>query len=149
MIGTYKDGETVTEESNINVVKWTPSELEEGMRFSILYEFDDATAIARYEKYLTEIVAPKIPHNGKVIIQGHTDIIGEIQNNQKFSLARANNVKKILESALSNSNRSDVTLEVHGLGEDVAKSPFGNKLPEERSYNRTVVINLLPNNKAI
>ncbi|MDR9458238.1 MAG: hypothetical protein RI572_12605 [Salegentibacter sp.] len=42
-----------------------------------------------------------------------------------------------------------MTLEVHGLGEDVAKSPFGNKLPEERSYNRTVVINLLPNNKAI
>ncbi len=146
MIGTYKDGETVTEESTINVVKWTPSELEEGMRFSILYEFDDATAIARYEKYLTGIVAPKIPQNGRVIIQGHTDVIGETENNQKLSLARANNVKKILESALSNSNRSDVTFEVHGFGEDVTKSPFGNKLPEERSYNRTVVIDLLPNN---
>ncbi|MGM1054475.1 MAG: OmpA family protein [Bacteroidota bacterium] len=149
MIGTTPGGEIVTEESNISVVLWTPSELEEGMRFSILYEFDDATAIPMYEKYLTEIVAPKIPENGRVIIQGHTDVIGETEHNQKLSLARANNVKKILENALSNSNRSDVTFEVQGFGEDVAKSPFGNKLPEERSYNRTVVIDLLPVNKAI
>ncbi len=149
MIGTTPSGEIVTEESNINVVLWTPSELEEGMRFSILYEFDDATAISMYEKYLTEIVAPKIPENGKVIIQGHTDVIGETEHNQKLSLARANNVKKILENALSNSNRSDVTFEVQGFGEDVVKSPFGNKLPEERSYNRTVVIDLLPGNKAL
>ncbi len=148
MIGTTPGGEIVTEESNINVVLWTPSELEEGMRFSILYEFDDATAISMYEKYLTEIVAPKIPKNGKVIIQGHTDIIGETDHNQKLSLARANNVKKILEKALLNSSRSDVTFEVKGFGEDVAKSPFGNTLPEERSYNRTVVIDLLPGNKA-
>ena len=148
MIGTTPSGEIVTEESNINVVLWTPSELEEGMRFSILYEFDDATAISMYEKYLTEIVAPKIPKNGKVIIQGHTDIIGETDHNQKLSLARANNVKKILEKALLNSSRSDVTFEVKGFGEDVAKSPFGNTLPEERSYNRTVVIDLLPGNKA-
>ncbi|MFN4764032.1 OmpA family protein [Gillisia sp. Q332] len=149
MIGTTPEGEIVTEESNINVVLWTPSELEEGMRFSILYEFDDATAISMYEKYLSEIVAPKIPKNGKVIIQGHTDVIGETEHNQKLSLARANNVKKILEKVLSNSNRSDVTFEVKGFGEDVAKSPFGNTLPEERSYNRTVVIDLLPDNKAL
>ena len=149
MIGTTPEGEIITEESNINVVLWTPSELEEGMRFSILYEFDDATAIPMYEKYLTEIVAPKIPQNGKVVIQGHTDVIGENEHNQKLSLARANDVKKILEKALSNSNRTDVTFEVQGFGEDVAKSPFANKLPEERSYNRTVVIDLLPGNKAL
>lgn len=144
MIGTTPEGELVTKESNIKVVLWTPSELEEGMRFSILYEFDDATAITMYEKYLTEIVAPKIPENGRVVIQGHTDAIGETAHNQELSLARANNVKKILENALSNSNRSDVSFEVKGFGEDVSESPFGNNLPEERSYNRTVVIDLLP-----
>lgn len=146
MVGTTKTGEIVTEESNINVVLWTPSELEEGMRFSILYEFDDSKAIAMYEKYLTEIVAPKIPENGKVIIHGYTDVIGEADNNQKLSLARANDVKTILEKALSNANRSDVTFEAHGFGEDEASAPFGNKLPEERSYNRTVVIDLIPAN---
>lgn len=149
MIGTYPDGEILTENSDINVVLWTPSELEEGMRFSILYEFDDAIAIARYEKYLTDVVAPKIPKNGRVVIQGHTDVIGETLNNQKLSLARANNVKKILENALSKSSRKDVTFEVNGFGEDVSKSPFDNNLPEERSYNRTVVIDLLPGNKTI
>ncbi len=149
MTGTYEDGEKFTKESNINVVLWTPSELEEGMRFSILYEFDDAKAMAMYEKYLTEIVAPKIPENGKVIIQGHTDVIGETENNQKLSLARANDVKIILEKALSNSNRIDVEFEVQGFGEDIAKSPFGNQLPEERSYNRTVVIDLLIGNSAL
>jgi len=146
MVGTTKAGEIVTEESTINVVLWTPSELEEGMRFSILYEFDASKAIAMYEKYLTEIVAPKIPENGKVIIHGYTDVIGETDNNQKLSLARANNVKKILESAILNAKRSDVTFEVHGSGEDEGSAPFGNKLPEERSYNRTVVIDLIPAN---
>lgn len=149
MIGTAQDGAIETEESSINVVLWTPSETEEGMRFSILYEFDDATAIARYEKYLTEVVAPKIPENGRVVIQGHTDVIGEVENNQKLSLSRANNVRKILENALSKSNRNDVKFEVNGYGEDASKSPFGNKLPEERSYNRTVVIDLLPENRTI
>lgn len=146
MVGTTKDGGIVTEESNINVVLWTPSELEVGMRFSILYEFDDSKAISMYEKYLTEIVAPKIPKNGKVIIHGYTDVIGETDNNQKLSLARANDVKKILEKAMSNAKISDVTFEVHGSGEDEASAPFGNKLPEERAYNRTVVIDLIPAN---
>jgi outer membrane protein OmpA-like peptidoglycan-associated protein len=144
MAGTTKDGGIVTEESNMHVVLWTPSELEEGMRFSILYEFDDSKAIAMYEKYLTEIVAPKIPENGKVIIHGYTDVIGETDNNQKLSLARANDVKDILEKGMSNSKTSDVTFEVLGSGEDEASAPFENKLPEERSYNRTVVIDLVP-----
>jgi len=144
MVGTAKTGEIVTEESNINVVLWTPSELEEGMRFSILYEFDDSKVIAMYEKYLTEIVAPKIPKNGKVVIHGYTDVIGETDNNQKLSLARANNVKKILEKAMLTAKRSDVTFDVHGSGEDETAAPFGNKLPEERAYNRTVVIDLIP-----
>lgn len=146
MVGTTDSGAIVTEESEINVVLWTPSELEEGMRFSILYEFDDSKAIAMYDKYLTEIVAPKVPENGKVIIKGYTDVIGETDNNQKLSLARANNVKKILEEALSNANRSDVRFEVHGSGEDEGLAPFGNNLPEERSYNRTVIIDLIPAN---
>ena len=30
-----------------------------------------------YEKYLSEIVTPKIPIGATVFIQGHTDIIGE------------------------------------------------------------------------
>ncbi|SDG81532.1 OmpA family protein [Psychroflexus sediminis] len=142
MIGTTEDGLEVIEKSEANVVLWGPAQAEEAMRFSILYEFDDATAITMYEKYLTDVVAPKIPKDSKVIIHGHTDVIGDAENNQRLSLARANNVKNILEKALVNSNRTDVKFEVQGYGEDTSKSDFGNKLPEQRAYNRTVIIDL-------
>jgi outer membrane protein OmpA-like peptidoglycan-associated protein len=64
-------------------------------------------------------------------------------HNQDLSLARANDVKNIIESALSKANRKDVKFELNGFGEDENKSPF-EKNPEERSYNRTVIIDIVP-----
>lgn len=142
MIGTTPSGEVITEESTMTVVKWAPAEISETKKFSILYEFDNSSASARYEKYLSEVVAPKIPKNGMVVIHGYTDVIGEQERNQELSLARANDVREIIENALSAMNRTDVTFDVHGSGEDEAKSPFENNLPEERAYNRTVIIDL-------
>ena len=57
---------------------------EEGQRYSVLYEFNDSKAITTYEKYLTEIVTPKIPTGGTVIIHGYTDIIGDETNNRNL-----------------------------------------------------------------
>jgi len=144
MIGTNKMGEIVTKESTVHVVAWTPSKVEEGMRFSIIYEFDDAKAIAMYNKYLSEVVAPKIPANAKVIIHGHTDVIGEEVYNQKLSVKRANDVKTTLQNSVSKLGTNGVTFEVTGLGENEDAAPFGNTLPEERSYNRTVIIDVVP-----
>ncbi len=31
-----------------------------------------------------------------------------------------------------------------GYGEDIANAPFENNLPEERFYNRTVIIDIIP-----
>lgn len=144
MIGTNKTGEIVTKESTAHLVAWTPSKVEEGMRFSILYEFDDANAIAMYNKYLSEVVAPKIPANAKVIIHGHTDVIGEETYNQTLSDKRANDVKTILQNSVSKLGTAGVTFEVSGLGENESAAPFGNTLPEERAYNRTVIIDVVP-----
>lgn len=144
MIGTNKTGEIVTKESTAHIVAWTPSKVEEGMRFSIIYEFDDANAIAMYDKYLSEVVAPKIPANAKVIIHGHTDVIGEEAYNQKLSLARANDVKTTLENSISKLGTTGVTFEVNAFGESENEAPFGNTLPEERAYNRTVIIDIVP-----
>jgi hypothetical protein len=33
----------------------------EGLRYSIIYEFNQSKAIAIYEKYLTDVITPKIP----------------------------------------------------------------------------------------
>ncbi|MDT8416090.1 MAG: OmpA family protein [Flavobacteriaceae bacterium] len=146
MVGLTKDGQTVRKETSVHMVLWTPSDDVEAMRFSVIFEFDDAEAIKIYEKYLTEIVAPKIPAASKVIIHGHTDIIGDQAYNKKLSLARAEGVRKILQSSLAKAGKNNVTFEVIGFGENENSSPFENNLPEERFYNRTVIIDVIPRN---
>jgi len=144
MIGQTKSGKTVKKESTVHMVLWTPAKNEEMMRFSVLYEFDKSKTIALYEKYLTDKVTPKIPIGGTVIIHGHTDIIGSDTYNLNLSIERANDVKSILEKALTDAGRSDVKFEVSGFGKDLNMAPFDNKYPEERFYNRTVIIDIIP-----
>ncbi|WP_162054409.1 OmpA family protein [Pontibacter pamirensis] len=144
MLGTKEDGTIEKKVATVNMVLWTPAKDEEGQRYSVLYEFNDSKAITTYEKYLTEIVTPKIPQGGKVIIHGHTDVIGDEGKNRNLSLARANDVKRIIENSLAKAGRKDVKFEVQGFGEDKNLSPFNNKFPEERFYNRTVIIDIVP-----
>lgn len=147
LIGQTKSGNVVSKQTTAHVVQWEPAKIEEGLRYSIIYEFNESKAISIYKKYLTDVVALKIPLNGTVIIHGHADIIGNDAYNLKLSLSRANDVKNILESALTKSGRNDVKFEVSGYGEDVNHSPFKNEFPEERSYNRTVIIDIFNNAK--
>jgi len=144
MVADTKAGRIEEKESTVHMVLWTPPQTKEGMRFSILYEFNKSKATDMYEKYLTEIVTPKIPSGGTVIIQGHTDIIGGEENNVELSVARANDVKGILEKSLTKAGRSDVKFQVNGFGEDEKSAPFENKYPEDRFYNRTVIIDIIP-----
>jgi len=142
MIGKTKIGKTIKKDTLIRMELAITPKIKEVMRFSIIFEFDDPSAIAIYEKYLTNIVTPKIPGGGKVIIRGYTDIIGTTEHNQILSLARANDAKKIMEASLVKAGRTDVTFEVTGYGEDEKTSPFENKFAEERFYNRTVIIDI-------
>jgi outer membrane protein OmpA-like peptidoglycan-associated protein len=142
MVGLTKSGKTVKKETPVKMALWTPPLSDEGTRFSIVYDFNDSKAISVYEKYLTEIVTPKIPNGGSVQIYGFTDVIGDEANNQKLSFARASDVQKIIENSLKRAGRNDVKFVVNGYGEDLNTSPFENKLPEERFYNRTVIIDI-------
>jgi outer membrane protein OmpA-like peptidoglycan-associated protein len=144
MIGQTNSGETERKTTTKRLNLWKPSENEQGMRYSVIYEFDESKAINIYEKYLTEVVTPKIPMNATVLIHGYTDIIGEANYNETLSLARANDVKSILAKSLAKAGRKDVMLEVYGFGEDESLSPFDNRYPEERFYNRTVLIDIIP-----
>jgi len=144
MIGKLKNGKILKKETSVHLVLWIPAVAEEMMRFSVIFEFNNSNAISIYDKYLTEIVTPKIPKDGTVIIHGHTDISGNEANNVELSLARANDVKNIIEKALANAGRNDVKFEVSGFGEDEDLAPFDNKFPEERFYNRSVIIDILP-----
>ncbi len=144
LIGQTKSGKVVRKETSAHMVLWTPALTEEILRFSVIYEFNNSKAIAIYEKYLTDVVLPKIPMGGTVVLKGHTDIIGGETNNQKLSLARANNVRSIIEKGLAKAGRTDVKFEVQAFGEDQNTAPFENKFPEERFYNRTVIIDIVP-----
>ena len=146
MTGQTKSGNLVMKKATVHMVLWTPSQREEGIRYSVLFEFNESKSIAIYEKYLTDIVTPRIPVGGTVILHGHTDIIGDKEENLTLSMARANDVKQIMEAALAKAGRSDVTFKVYGFGEDESLAPFENKFPEGRFYNRTVIIDIIPKN---
>lgn len=144
MLGFAHNDSIVRKDTTVHMVRWTPPQNEEGMRFSVIFEINESKAIKMYDKYLTEVVTPKIPSKGKIIIHGYTDIIGDEKNNQRLSLARANEVKEIIEKALLTLGRKDVTFEVFGFGENATLAPFENDYPEERFYNRTVIIDIIP-----
>jgi outer membrane protein OmpA-like peptidoglycan-associated protein len=143
MTGTTKTGKVINQESTMFLTPYVAPMVQESIRFSVIYEFNESKAISIYDKYLTKIVAPKIPQNGTVIITGHTDVIGEVDYNKNLSLARANDVKSILEKSLTASGRTDVKFQVRGEGENEKLAPFENKYPEERFYNRTVIIDII------
>ena len=127
----------------MRVLPLEKAEIIESIRFSVIYEFNESKSNAIYEKYLTEIVVEKIPMHATVIIKGYTDIIGEDNYNQNLSLARATDVKNTLAESLEKRGRSDVKFEIFGYGEDARYSIFENTYPEERFYNRTVVIDII------
>lgn len=144
LIGQSKSGKTLRKETSAHLVNWTPDTQAEATRFSVIYRFNSSKTISMYEEYINNVIVPKIPKNGTVIIHGHADITGSEVNNLSLSLARANDVKSIMQNSLNKAGRNDVKFIVDGYGEDVSKSPFDNKFPEERYYNRTVIIDIMP-----
>jgi outer membrane protein OmpA-like peptidoglycan-associated protein len=142
MIG--QDGKTVRKDTTVHMVLWTPPKDEMGQRFSVIYEFNDSEAIHSYQKYLEDVVAPKIPRDATVLIHGYTDVIGDASHNLELSLARANDVRSILEASMAKAGRTDVKFESYGFGEDEKLARYENNYPEERFYNRGVVIDIIP-----
>ena len=143
MLGTTKGGSPVRRESSVYLVRRDET-VPEGLRFSILFEFDKSKTIDTYKSFLTEMVAPLVPEGGHVIIHGHTDVIGDVDYNQTLSDDRAQGARSVINGALSESVTRGVTFDTYGFGEDAGWAPFDNNLPEERFYNRTVIIDFVP-----
>lgn len=142
MVGETKTGIAVQKVSTVSFAKENDSK-QEGLRYSILFDFAKSKTIATYKQFLSEAIAPLIPANGKVIIHGHTDIIGDEKYNQSLSRERADDVQQILEKALAAAGKRNISFETYGFGEGPDMAPFENNLPEERFYNRTVIIDIL------
>lgn len=144
MEGETKDGQLIRKEETIKLVRSDEPEEAPGFRFSILFEFDQSKTVATYERFLTQTVAPLIDDGSSVIIHGHTDIVGEESHNLKLSQDRARETMNVLETALKRAGKAHVKFDTYGFGEDPRRAPFDNRLPEERFYNRSVVIDIVP-----
>ncbi len=143
MTGTSREGLEFSRETTVEL---TPVDVTEThvIRFSMLYEFDRSETPAAYKDYLVETVAQLVPENARIVIHGHTDIIGDEEHNRALSLQRARDAKNLIESALKAYGTNGVEFEVYGLGEMKERAPFPNRFPEERFYNRTVIIDIIP-----
>ncbi len=144
LVGETKNGRSIRKEEIIRLVRTDQPDEDLGLRFSILFEFDQSKTVATYERFLTGTVAPLIPEGASVTIHGHTDIIGEESHNLKLSRDRASETQNVLERALSRAGKRRVKFDTYGFGEEIRRAPFENRLPEERFYNRTVIIDIVP-----
>ncbi|MEX2604043.1 MAG: OmpA family protein [Gracilimonas sp.] len=144
VIGEAHNGRTVSKHARAEVVQWVTPVVKHGQRYSVIYEFDQSKAIPAYEKYLLEVVTPAISDGATVRIQGYSDTIGDKDYNQKLSQDRAENVRSIIQNGLTKAGRKDVKFDVQGHGAVISESQFRNTLPEQRFYNRTVLIDIIP-----
>ena len=143
MTATRKDGTIVSKESTLRLDNQVV-QIEKGLRYSILFNFNKATTVATYEQLIANVVAPLIESGSTVVVHGHTDIIGSDVYNMKLSQQRASEAQQLIEKALLRAGKTNVKFETIGVGEAADRSPFGNEKPEERFYNRTVIIDINP-----
>jgi len=144
MLGETKSGQSIRKEETVRLVRSDEPESEPGLRFSILFEFDQSKTVSTYDRFLSKTVAPLVPNGGSIIIHGHTDIVGEESHNLKLSRDRANETMTVLKRELGRLGIRDVKFDTYGFGEDLRRAPFDDRLPEERFYNRCVVIDIVP-----
>lgn len=143
MLGQTKKGRTVRSDTTIHLIR---RELPKNdiVRYRILFDFDQSKTVAMYETFLTDVVSPLIPDSSNVIIHGYTDIIGEEAYNENLSNERVQDARGIIQRAISKLGKRAVTFETFGFGEDPQYSAFDNYFPEQRFYNRSVVIDIVP-----
>ena len=103
----------------------------------ILFPFDRFDAGPFNERILKEFVYPRCQPDSKIGVEGHTDVVGMFEYNQKLSGKRSETVKSGINSFTGGKFAS---LDSKGDGEE--NPLFINDLPEGRMYNRTVQINI-------
>lgn len=143
LLAQTKSGKSVRKESTVRLVRRDEPK-REAVRFSILFDFDQSKSVASYETFLTDVVTPLVPDSSIIIIHGYTDNIGEEEYNTILSQNRVQDTRSIMERAIEKSGKRGITFETFGFGEDSQFSPFDNYYPEQRFYNRSVIIDIIP-----
>ncbi len=103
----------------------------------ILFPFDRFDAGPINERILKDYVFDRVKKTSKVIVIGHTDVVGLYDHNQVLSGKRSGTVKDGIDKKTL---KQYGALESRGVGED--EPLYNNDLPEGRFYNRTVQVNI-------
>jgi outer membrane protein OmpA-like peptidoglycan-associated protein len=118
--------------------------IHETLRYGILFDIDQARAVSSYDRFLTTVVAPRITDSATVFIRGRTDVVAPTDYNLTLSKGRAEGVWRLLADKAAVDGKRGVRFNPSWSGEDQTLAPFGNVTPEERNYNRTVIIDVVP-----
>ncbi|NQW30544.1 MAG: OmpA family protein [Ignavibacteria bacterium] len=139
VIAKTKDGRTLSELETFTLTRSTKDAFVE--RHSLVFEYNDADPEGKAKQFLEDI-APRIHKGDYVYISGYTDNLGNEDVNMKLSVQRAKQVRQLLQTRMQKLGVK-VVLRDRGFGEDPAKEPFTNAVPEGRMYNRTVIVDII------
>lgn len=101
----------------------------------ILFPFDRSDAGPINERIMRDYVYDRVKPSSKVEVIGHTDVVGLYDHNQALSERRANTV---YTGIMKKTGGKFGEMTKRGVGED--EPLYNNVLPEERFYNRTVMV---------
>ncbi len=123
------------------VQRSSPPGTRKGERYRLwLFPCNDSRFTPHMERIMDEYVLERVKKGSRIVVTGHTDIVGEEMDNLELSRRRAANAAAYMRKKLA--GRGYATLEWTGVGEEQPLYP--NHLPEMRFYNRTVEVRLLP-----
>ncbi len=137
---TDRNGTKTSETTSFKLTK--EKELKNATRYLMLFDYNQADAVRSYESIIRGDIVKGMTNGDKVIIHGHTDIIGNRDGNLKLSRERANEAKVIIDDELKKENKS-VKVSALGLGMSKVQYTFENKYPEGRMYNRNVFVEIM------
>jgi outer membrane protein OmpA-like peptidoglycan-associated protein/opacity protein-like surface antigen len=136
------DGRTLNDTKSFELRR--AAEERKSARFSIVFDYAEDDPIKRYDQFLQNEAAERIPDGAVVVVHGHTDNIGREESNKRLSLERAKAARESLMKGLRAKGKRNVKVYAIGRGEDTTYAPFDNSTPEGRQYNRTVIIDIVP-----
>lgn len=146
--GKYTAEVVITDKNNIKtktsmdfkLIK--DKEIRNASRYLMLFDYNESNAIAKYEKKIREEIVPGMVIGDKVIVHGHTDVIGNENGNLILSQERANQAKEIIDNELSKENKN-IEVKAVGIGQRKMQYTFDNRYPEGRMYNRNIFVEII------
>lgn len=101
----------------------------------VLFKFDSPEAGPLNDRILREYIFPRVKSSSDIVVEGHTDVVGQYDRNKTLSRQRAQTCETGINKSSGGKYKS---MKSDGTGED--NPLYDNALPEGRFYNRTVQI---------